>query len=73
MNKGDLAAHKSADKHITAVSDRTRHGEDLTASRMRPPIAANWRPGYELSHRRGRSVGAFEHDAVSSNKGESST
>jgi hypothetical protein len=73
MYKRDLPVYKSTDEHIITVADYSRHREDLTAFRMRPPITSNWCPRYELSNGRCGSPGALEHDAVFSNESQSLT
>jgi hypothetical protein len=49
MDERDLALNQPTHEDIVAVAHGSRHREDLTALRMRPPVASNRLSGYDFS------------------------
>jgi hypothetical protein len=71
MDKRDLSFDKTANEHIVAVANRSRHRENLVTLRMSPPASPHWLPDYGLSNRRNRPTRSFKHDTVLTNESES--
>jgi hypothetical protein len=70
MDKRDLALYQSTHEDIVAVTDRSRHGEDLVTLRMRPPATPNRLSSDDLGKRRGRPLRGLEYDTVLTNERE---
>ena len=64
MDKRDLALYQSTHEDIVAVTDRSRHGEDLVTLRMRPPAPSNGLSRCDFSERRHGPTRGLEHDTL---------
>jgi hypothetical protein len=70
MDKRDLALDKPTREDIVAVTDRSRHGEDLVTFRMRPPATSNGLSRCDFSKRRDRPAHGLKHDTVLADESE---
>ena len=70
MDKRDLALDKATHEDIVAVTDRSRHREDLVTFRMRPPATPNWLSSHDLNKGRDRPLRGLKHDTVLTNESE---
>jgi hypothetical protein len=71
MDKRDLSFDETANEHIVAVANRSRHRENLVTFRVSPPASPHGLPGDGLSNRRNRPLRSFKHDTVLPNESES--
>jgi hypothetical protein len=70
MDKRDLAIDQSTHEDIVAVTDGSRHREDLVTLRMRPPTPSNGLSSYDFSKRRHGPRRGLEHDTVPADERE---
>jgi hypothetical protein len=64
MDKRDLAIDQSTHEDIVAVTDGSRHREDLVTFWMRPPAPANGRSRCDCGKRWHGPARGLEHDTV---------
>lgn len=71
VDKRDLAVDQATHENFVAVTDRSRHREDLVTFRMRPPATANRLSRNGLGERRHRPLSRLEYHPVLANESES--
>jgi hypothetical protein len=71
MDERDLTFDKPTHKDIVAVTDRSRHGEDLVTFLVRPPVTSNALSRYGLSKRRDWPFRGLKHNTVLADESES--
>jgi len=71
MDKRDLPVDQPTHEDIVAVSDGSRHREDLMTLRMRPPATSNRLSGDDVRKRWDGPSRGLKHDAVFANESQS--
>jgi hypothetical protein len=70
VDKRDLAFDQATHENFVAVTDRSRHREDLVTLRMRPPATANGLSRNDLGKRRYGPSSGLEYYPVLTNESE---
>jgi hypothetical protein len=71
MDKSDFALDEATHEDFVAVTDCSRHRENLVTLRMRPPATPYWLSSYRCSERWNRPLRGLEYDTVFANESES--